>query len=92
MRKLFAIIGITLLAAGCATVGQVKDLETRVNDLEKKVAKVEGKTAALDEKVGNFGSRIASLEENYKIVYDELNIQHKSKNNETDLKKTKSVK
>ncbi len=92
MKKLLSIAGILVLAAGCATVGQVKDLETRVDQLEKKVSTVEGKVESFDEKIGNFKSRITTLEENYKVIYDEVNTNSKDKGNNKPVKKVKSTK
>jgi|YNPNPStandDraft_1061719.scaffolds.fasta_scaffold13242_1 hypothetical protein len=78
MRRYLSIAVLALVASGCATVGQVKALEARVNNLEKKVAQAQGAAEANAEKAGNLESRISTLESNYKILYDKVNELSKS--------------
>ncbi|MEO0141316.1 MAG: hypothetical protein ABIM88_07215 [candidate division WOR-3 bacterium] len=91
MKRILAIACVAALAAGCATVGQVKALEARVNSLEKKVAQAQGSAEATAEKAGNLESRIATLESNYKILYDKVNELSKSAG-AGDVPKVKNVK
>jgi|GEM_PF-782793 len=91
MRRHLTVTVLAVLASGCATVGQVKALEARVNSLEKRMARTEGATEATDEKIGNLVSRVATLESNYKILYDKVNELSKAAG-AGEVPKVKSVK